>query len=169
MSLSEVAVLKSMHSLTNTAGRPIAGAPIRALGADRASYLGLALLAGFIALLPGQSHFWVYGALLAACGLIRAVVMVANTVVMADLDESRISRGTASGFYHSSKDVGSLSSPAICGAVASMAGLGTMLVAAPILATGMFFGIVGLLSRRSTARLTTRPLVEDIRQTVMSK
>jgi predicted MFS family arabinose efflux permease len=150
MSLSEVAVLKSMHSITNTFGRPIAGAPIRWLGADRASYLGLALLAGLIMLLPGQNLFWVMGALLGACGLMRAIVMVANTVVMADMDESRISRGTASGFYHSSKDLGSLSSPTICGAVASVAGLGTMLVTAPIVSAAAFFGVVGLLSRRRT-------------------
>jgi predicted MFS family arabinose efflux permease len=155
MSLSEVAVLKSMHSITNTVGRPIAGAPIRWLGADRAAYLGLALLAGFIMLLPGQSSLWVAGALLAACGLMRAIVMVANTVVMADLDEARISRGAASGFYHSSKDVGSLTSPAICGAVASVAGLGTMLVAAPIISTGLFFGVVGLVSRRRKSRVAT--------------
>jgi predicted MFS family arabinose efflux permease len=150
MSLSEVAVLKSMHSMTNTFGRPIAGAPIRLLGADRASFLGLALLAGLIMLLPGQSSFWAMGALLGACGLMRAIVMVANTVVMADMDESRISRGTASGFYHSSKDVGSLSSPTICGAVASFAGLGTMLVAAPLVATASFFGVVGLMARRKS-------------------
>ena len=155
MSLSEVAVLKSMHSITNTFGRPIAGAPIRWLGADRAAYFGLALLAGFITLLPGQSLLWAAGALLAACGLMRAVVMVANTVVMADLDETRISRGAASGFYHSSKDVGSLTSPTICGAVASIAGLGTMLVAAPIVSTGLFFGVVGLMSRRSRTRVAT--------------
>jgi predicted MFS family arabinose efflux permease len=159
MSLSEVAVLKSMHSVTNTVARPIAGAPIRLLGADRASYLGLALLAVCIVLLPGQSLFWAMGALLAACGLMRAVVMVANTVVMADLDEARISRGAASGFYHSSKDVGSLTSPTICGAVASVAGLGTMLVVAPIAATAAFFGLVALMSRRGATRLEPAPPV----------
>ncbi len=83
----------------------------------------------------------------------RAIVMVANTVVMADLDEARISRGAASGFYHSSKDVGSLTSPTICGAVASAAGLGTMLVVAPIAATAAFFGLVGLMNRRGATRL----------------
>ncbi len=153
MSLSEIAWLKSAHSLTNTFARPVAGTPIRWLGADRASYISLALLAGLITLLPGQNQFWIFAALLAGIGLMRAIVMVANTVSMADMDESRISRGTASGFYHSSKDMGSLSSPAICGALASAVGLGTMLVAAPVAATGIFFGMVGLMSRRRLARL----------------
>ncbi|HEX3246321.1 MAG TPA: MFS transporter [Chloroflexota bacterium] len=153
MSLSQVAVLKSVHSLTNTFARPLAGAPIRILGADRASYIGLALLAGFITLLPGQTLFWAFAALLGACGLIRAIVMVANTVVMADLDEARISRGTAAGFCHSSKDVGSLSSPAVCGWVASAAGLGTMLVVAPIAAAAVFFGVVGLTRGRTVTIL----------------
>jgi hypothetical protein len=78
----------------------------------------------------------------------RAIVMVASTVAMADMDESRISRGAASGFYHSSKDLGSLTSPAICGAAASIAGLATMLVAAPIVAAAAFFGVVSVTSRR---------------------
>jgi predicted MFS family arabinose efflux permease len=148
MSLSQIAVLKSAHSLTNTFARPVAGGPIRLLGVDRACYLSLALLAGLIALLPGQHPFWAFAVLLGGIGLMRAIVMVASTVAMADMDESRISRGAASGFYHSSKDLGSLTSPAICGAVASIAGLATMLVAAPIVAAAAFFGVVSVTSRR---------------------
>ncbi|MFN0073490.1 MAG: MFS transporter [Chloroflexota bacterium] len=153
MSLSEVAILKSAHSLTNTLGRPVAGEPIRRLGADRASFISLALLAGLIAVLPSQNLFWVFFLLMAAIGLMRAIVMVANTVAMADMDESRISRGTASGFYHSSKDLGSMSSPAICGGVASAVGLGSMLVVVPIAAAALFFGVVAALNRRAVSRL----------------
>jgi MFS family permease len=159
MSLSQIAVLKSAHSLTNTLARPVAGGPIRLLGVRRACYLSLALLAGLVAVLPGQHPFWVFAVLLGGIGLMRAIVMVASTVAMADMDEARISRGTASGFYHSSKDLGSLTSPAICGAMASVAGLATMLLLAPIVSAAAFFGVVGLMSRRSAMRLEPAPPV----------
>jgi MFS family permease len=153
LSLSEVAILKSVHSLTNTIARPVAGWPIGKLGADRASYISLALLAALVMLIPSLSLVSVFAVVLATIGLMRAIVMVANTVALADLSEARLSRGAASGFYHSSKDLGSLSSPAICGAAASAIGLASMMVLVPLIATGLFFaGVLGLSRRSDSSR-----------------
>ena len=79
----------------------------------------------------------------------RAIVLVGNTVELASIDESRISRGLASSLYSASQDVGSLTSPALCGAIASLVGLTTMMGTVPLCAAGVFYGAVLWQSRRA--------------------
>jgi predicted MFS family arabinose efflux permease len=139
LSLSEIGMLKSVHSLVNTFARPAAGSPIKWIGATRASIVGLGLMGLLDALLPIQTMVWGFAILLASIGLIRAIVLVGNTVELASIDESRISRGLASSLYSSSQDLGSLTSPALCGAIASLVGLTAMMGTVPLAAAGVFY------------------------------
>jgi hypothetical protein len=153
LTLSDVGMLKSVHSLVNTFARPAAGTPIKWIGATRASIVGLGLMGILDALLPIQTMVWGFAILLAAIGLIRAIVLVGNTVELAGIDESRISRGLASSLYSSSQDLGSLTSPALCGALASVIGLTSMMMAVPISAAGLFYAAV-IWQHRRAARVT---------------
>jgi dipeptide/tripeptide permease len=120
------------------------------LGVERSSYLGLATLAALLVIVPSQSLVLVFAVVFSVIGLLRALVLVANTVGLSDLDDQRISRGLASGLYNSSKDLGSLTSPALCGWIASLVGLTAMMVSVPLAATVVFFGLVALLHGRRT-------------------
>jgi predicted MFS family arabinose efflux permease len=148
LSLSEIGLLKSVHSLVNTVARPVAGSPIKWIGATRVSIVGLGLMGLLDALLPIQTVTFGFAVLLAAIGLVRAVVLVGNTVELATIDESRISRGLASSLYSSSQDLGSLTSPALCGALASVIGLTSMMTVVPLAAAGLFYAAVFWQNRR---------------------
>jgi predicted MFS family arabinose efflux permease len=149
LSLSEIGLLKSVHSLVNTFARPAAGAPINWIGATRAAIVGLGIMGLLDALLPLQTVTWGFAILLAGIGLVRAIVLVANTVELASIDESRISRGLASSLYSSSQDLGSLTSPALSGTIASIVGLSTMMGSVPLAAAGLFYLAVLWQSRRA--------------------
>jgi predicted MFS family arabinose efflux permease len=145
LSLSEIGLLKSVHSLVNALARPISSGPVRALGARRASLIGAVALAAMDTLIPLQGTFILLAIVLAGVGLVRSIATVANTVELADIDHSRISRGMASSLFSSSQDIGSLSGPALCGALASIIGLTTMMTIVPlgstVLLLAAFFGL----------------------------
>lgn len=149
LTLSEIGLLKSVHSLVNTVARPVAATPIKWIGATRASIVGLGLMGLLDALLPVQTLTWAFAILLATIGLIRAIVLVGNTVELASIDESRISRGLASSLYSSSQDIGSLTSPALCGWLASIIGLTSMMTVVPLAAAGLFYAAVVWQNRRA--------------------
>jgi predicted MFS family arabinose efflux permease len=142
LSLSEIGLLKSVHSLVNAVARPIASAPVRALGARRASLIGVVALAAMDTLVPLQGTFILLAIVLAGVGLMRAIALVGNTVELADIDHTRISRGMASSLYNSCQDVGSLSGPAICGALASVIGLTSMMTIVPLGSTALFLVVL---------------------------
>jgi MFS family permease len=153
LSLSELGLGRSAHSLVNTITRPLAGPAITRMGVAKVYYSGLLILGITTALMPVFPSFWPMVIALVLTGLLRSLVMVANTIGIADLDETRISRGMASSVYNSSKDVGNLISPTLCGALAASVGLGAMLVSVPIGAVVVFFGTVALYTAR------TRPTI----------
>jgi predicted MFS family arabinose efflux permease len=142
LSLSEIGLLKSVHSLVNAVARPIASGPVRALGARRASIIGVVALAAMDTLVPFQGTFILLAIVLAGVGLVRAIALVANTVELADIDHTRISRGMASSLYNSSQDIGSLSGPALCGALASVIGLTSMMTIVPLGSTALFLVVL---------------------------
>jgi predicted MFS family arabinose efflux permease len=142
LSLSEIGLLKSVHSLVNALARPVSSGPVRALGARRASLLGVVALAVTDTLIPLQGTFILLAVVLATVGLVRSIATVANTVELADIDHSRISRGMASSLFSSSQDVGSLSGPALCGALASIIGLTTMMTIVPLGASALFLAVL---------------------------
>ncbi len=148
LSLTEIGLIKSAHSLTNAFARPLAGAPVQVLGAERVSYIGLAAVAVGVAIIPTQTSMVVLLGLHVVIGLLRALVMVANTVSLADVDETRMSRGLASGLFSASKDLGGLTSPVISGAAASLIGLASMMILMPLAASAIFFGLLAGLEGR---------------------
>lgn len=148
LSLTEIGLIRSVHSLANTVARPLAAAPIQQLGPLRASYAGLIVLALFDTLLPSQTWVVTFALLMVGIGLMRAIVLVGNTVQLAGIHDARISRGMASSVFHSSQDIGMLSSPALCGAIASLIGLTTMMAVVPLASAAAFFAVVALLAGR---------------------
>jgi predicted MFS family arabinose efflux permease len=157
LSLTEIGFAKSAHSFVNTIARPLAGPAITRMGVQRVCYSGLAMLSVVTSLMPFIPYFWPMTVGFVVTGLLRSLVLVANTIGIADLDERRISRGMASSLYNSAKDVGSLSSPTICGGLAAMIGLGAMLVSVPLGAVVVCFGVMALHRQRSRDVLATQP------------
>jgi predicted MFS family arabinose efflux permease len=157
LSLTEVGFARSAHSFVNTFTRPLAGPAISKMGVQRVCFSGLALLGSVMALMPFMPYFWPMTAAFVVTGVLRSLVLVANTIGIADLDETRISRGMASSVYNSAKDVGNLSSPSICGALAAAVGLGAMLVSVPLGAIVVFFGVLTVHRNRAGSVSTTEP------------
>jgi predicted MFS family arabinose efflux permease len=155
LSLTEIGFARSAHSFVNTIARPLAGPAITRMGVQRVYFTGLAVLSVVIAVMPFAAYFWPMTAAFVITGILRSLVLVANTIGIADLDETRISRGMASSVYNSAKDLGSLTGPSICGTLAAVLGLGTMLVGAPLGAVLVFFGVVAL--HRYRYRRATEP------------
>jgi predicted MFS family arabinose efflux permease len=155
LSLSEIGLLKSVHSLVNAIARPVASAPVRALGARRASIVGVLALAAMDTLVPFQGTFILLAIVLAGVGLMRAIALVANTVELADIDHTRISRGMASSLYNSSQDIGSLTGPSLCGALASVIGLTTMMAIVPLGSAALVLvALLGLFRKRPEPAVT---------------
>jgi predicted MFS family arabinose efflux permease len=159
LSLTEVGFARSAHSFVNTITRPLAGPAISRMGVQRVCFSGLALLGTVMAMMPFVPYFWPMTAAFVVTGVLRSLVLVANTIGIADLDETRISRGMSSSVYNSAKDVGSLSSPSLCGALAAAVGLGTMLVGVPLGAIVVFFGVLAVHRYRSRAAISAEPAV----------
>ncbi len=84
-------------------------------------------------LLPSFGAFWPLFVVMFGVATCRAVVLVANTIALTeDVDETRVSRGAASGIFNASTDLGQVIAPAVGGAVASAFGLGAMFVLLPL-------------------------------------
>ena len=80
----------------------------------------------------------------------RGVAMVANTIsVAADVDESQVSRGLASGIYYASRDLGAILGPVLAGGVAGLVGVEGMLRLVPPLALAAY--LVGVVASRRYA------------------
>lgn len=142
--------------------RPVAGPPVSRFGHQRVSYVGIGLLAALLGVVPYLRGFWVFLGVFIAIGLVRAVLLVANTVGVADKDERRVRRGMASGLYNAAKDVGNLVSPLVCGGVASLLGLAMMFLAVAPLSAAVFFGVALLLARRARPEAETRAEVRAV-------
>lgn len=159
LSLTEIGAIKSAHALTNAVARPLAAPPISRLGHQRASYTCVALLAVLFSIVPFLGLFPMLLALFVLIGTLRAVLLVANSVGIADIDERRISRGMASAMYNASKDLGNLASPVICGTIASIVGLVSTFLVVPTATAAVFFGVTAGLARLS--RQTTPARAES--------
>jgi MFS family permease len=77
--------------------------------------------------LPFVHEFVLFMALSVAAGLGRAIVVVASSAGLAeDVDDTRVSRGTATAAYSTSNDVPNVVGPLAAGFIASVVGLGPM-------------------------------------------
>jgi predicted MFS family arabinose efflux permease len=127
LALSEVGIIRTMTALVNAVTRGLGGIVTRELGRTRVMHLGLVLQGIGLMLLPSFGWFWALFAVMFWIAACRAVVLVANTIALTeDVDETRVSRGVASGIFNASSDLGQVIAPALGGAVASLFGLGAM-------------------------------------------
>lgn len=124
LSLTEVGAIRGFYSLCNAVTRPLSGPVVMRFGYRSLSLVGLPLQAGVMMLVP---LFHGFGGLLIVfvfAGFLRAVVLVANTIGMVeDMDESRVSRGVASGIFNAAGDLGLILGPSFGGLVASVTGV----------------------------------------------
>jgi MFS family permease len=101
-------------------------------------------------LLASFDYFWALFFVMFWVATCRAVVLVANTIALTeDIDETRVSRGVASGIFNASTDLGQVIAPALGGAVASLFGLGTMFRVLPPLVLLLYFAAMLATARRA--------------------
>src|SRR5579862_4060469 len=96
LTLAEVGFLRGLWSLTNAFGRPFAGAVLSLMDNRRTQNLTLALQAGLLMLFALTLPFALYLPIIVTAAFCRAVCYVANTVVLAEIDPAKVSRGVAS-------------------------------------------------------------------------
>ena len=131
---AQVGLTRAVYAGVNTVGRPAAGIVMGRLSLRQVAYLGLASQAVLLLALPYARELALYISLFVAAGLGRAIVVVATSAGLAeDVDETRVSRGTATAAYSASSDVPNVVGPLVAGLIASVVGLGPMF---PIVAVG---------------------------------
>ena len=136
MGASQVGIARGLYSGINAVGRPLAGAALARLSLRQVSYVGLGLQAALLFTLPFVQSFTIVLVLFLTIAAGRAVVVVANSAALAEeVDETRVSRGTATGTYSASMDVAHVGAPVAAGFVASLFGVSSMF---SIVAAGAF-------------------------------
>lgn len=127
LSLAEIGLLRSAHSGCNSITRPFSGGFIERVGHTRIGAGSLAFNAVALTLLPAMTTMLSLGILMVAVGLVRGIAMVANTVSRAaDVDETQVSRGLATGIYYAARDLGGIAGPIAGGLVAGVMGIDDM-------------------------------------------
>src|SRR5262249_38631669 len=99
---------------------------------------------------PWQTGLLGLTAVFVFVGLARAAVLVANTVSVADVQESTVSRGVAVGIYNAARDLGSVVGPALGGYIAAIVGLRAFFVVGPPLVLGVYLCLIWLTSRAAS-------------------
>jgi MFS family permease len=150
--LAEIGFLRSAHSICNSITRPFSGSFIERVGHTRIGVVCLILNTALVILIPSTASIVLLAVVMTSIGLVRGIAMVANTISLAaDIDESQVSRGLASGIYYSSRDLGAVLGPVIGGTVAGVVGIEAMFrIVPPIALAGYLSGVV--LSNRRAAR-----------------
>jgi MFS transporter, DHA1 family, multidrug resistance protein len=140
LALSEVGVIRTMTALANAITRGLGGYVTRQLGRARVMHVGLALQAVGLMLIASFDVFWALFVVMFWVATCRAIVLVANTIALTeDIDETRVSRGVASGLFNAASDLGQVIAPALGGLVATLFGLGTMFHVLPPLVLLLYF------------------------------
>jgi MFS family permease len=124
---AQVGVTRAVYSGVNTVGRPAAGMVMGRLSLRQVAYLGLITQAALLAALPLVGELALLVVVFIVAGLGRAIVVVATSAGLAEeVDETRVSRGTATAAYSTSSDVPNVVGPLAAGFIASVAGVGPM-------------------------------------------
>ncbi len=150
LNLAEIGLLRSSHSLTNALARPFCGELTRWMGYHRVAMIGMVALTVALALTPLQSGLLGLMLIFVFIGLARAAVLVANTVSVADVQESTVSRGVAVGIYNASRDLGSVVGPALGGYIAAVVGLSAFFVVGPPLVLAVYVLLIWLTTRAAS-------------------
>jgi DHA1 family multidrug resistance protein-like MFS transporter len=159
LNLAEIGILRSAHSLTNTLARPFCGELTRWVGYRRVAVLGMIALTIALGLTPFQYGLVGLTVVFVLIGLVRAAVLVANTVSVADVQESTVSRGVAVGIYNAARDLGSIVGPILGGYVAAIVGLSAFFLVGPPLVLAVYLLLVWLTSRAAARAPAAREVV----------
>jgi MFS family permease len=157
LGLSEIGLLRSAHSVCNSITRPFSGGFIDRVGHARIGAGSLAFNAVALTLLPTMTTMLSLGLLMIAIGLVRGIAMVANTVSLAaDVDETQVSRGLATGIYYASRDLGGIAGPVVGGLTAGLVGIDDMFRIVPPLGLAAYVVVLAA-SARFAPRQTAAP------------
>jgi len=127
LSPAQVGLTRAVNSGVNTIGRPAAGMVMGRLSLRQVAYLGLTVQAVLLFTLPMIRELALFVVVFMVGGLGRAIVVVATSAGLAEeVDETRVSRGTATAAYSTSNDVPNVLGPLAAGFIASVAGVGPM-------------------------------------------
>ncbi|MBM2811149.1 MAG: arabinose transporter permease [Chloroflexi bacterium] len=130
MGPAQVGLARAIYSTVNAVARPIAGLVMGRFSLMHTTVGGLVVQAIILASVGFVDSFGVIAALFLVGGTGRAVVLVANSAALAeDVDETHVSRGSATSTYTATQDVAGISSPAAGGLMAGAIGTGGMFVA----------------------------------------
>ena len=139
LTLTEVGVIKGFYALCNAITRPLSGFVAKRVGHQKFSLGGLPLQSAFLMLVPFSHDFGPLLTVFLASGFLRAVAIVSNTISMVeDVDETKVSRGVASGIFNAAGDIGNILGPSLGGLVASYTGVARLFLVGPFL-TALFF------------------------------
>jgi MFS family permease len=131
---AQVGVIRALYSSINAVSRPIAGLVMGRMPLRQIAYLGILLQAVLLFAGPLIFEFVIFIFWTLAYGFGRAIVVVATSAGLAEeVDDSRVSRGTATATYSTSADLASVGAPLIGGLAASLVGVMAMF---PVTAVG---------------------------------
>lgn len=139
LTLTEAGFIKATHALSNAVTRPVSGHVVKGIGHKKLSRVALPLQAAVLMLVPLFDHLVPLLLLFIVVGFLRAIVLVANTIGMVeDVDETRVSRGVASGVFHAAGDIGVVLGPSTGGFIASYTGIARLFLVGPLLVAILF-------------------------------
>ncbi len=139
LTLTQAGLIKGTHALCNAITRPLSGYVVKGIGAKKLSRAALPLQAATIMLVPFFNHLGPLLIIFTVVGFLRAIVLVANTIsIIEDVDETRVSRGVASGVYHAAGDLGVVLGPSMGGLIASFTGIARLFFVGPLLIAILF-------------------------------
>ena len=150
--LGQIGLIRSVWSLTNTAGRSLAQPVVGLLGHHRTQHFGLTLQAAMLMLffLPLPMIALLGVTISAAWG--RAICYVANALALTEIDPRRLSRGVASGLMNAAGDLGNIAGPLVGGVLARAVGLQGFWLVAPPLFLAFYYALVLPISRMQGAQ-----------------
>ena len=140
MTLTQVGVIKGLYAMCNAITRPLSGLVAKRFNHKNLSVATLPLQSVFLTLVPLFHSFRPVLILFVFSGFMRAVAIVSNTISMVeDVDETKVSRGVASGLFNAAGDVGNILGPSMGGLIASFTGVERLFFAGPVMIIALFF------------------------------
>ncbi len=134
LTLTQAAIIKASHALCNAITRPISGYITKGFGHQSLSRVALPLQAATLMLIPFFDKTATLVVVLVVVGFLRAIVLVANTIsIVQDVDETRVSRGVASGVFHAAGDLGVVLGPSVGGVIATFTGVIRLFFVGPLM------------------------------------
>ncbi len=149
---AQVGIIRALYSSINAVSRPIAGLVLGRLALRQIAYVGILLQAVLLFAGPFIRDLLIFIPWTLAYGFGRAIVVVATSAALAeDVDDTRVSRGTATATYSTSADLSNVGAPLIGGLIASVVGVMAMF---PLTAVG--FGVCFVVGDVAVSRWRAR-------------